>query len=432
MVRAPGTATTPCQPPPLRYRVLSRLLWPALAGLSWHQGRAAGDVRLLPQRLAYQLPDGPTEIWCHCASVGEVNTAAPLINALRQRGHRVHLTTVTPTGAETVRKTWGDAVSHSYLPIDTAAATGRFLAALRPTLGLVVETEIWPNLYAQARARGVTLAIVNGRVSPRTANAPRWWRPVMASALQHLHRVLARSERDAAAWRTLGVPPKRIQVTGSLKYAALATATTEQPRLCAVPYWLVASTHADEEQQIAAAWQAATARTRHTLVIVPRHVGRAVAIRRQLTALGLRVATRSLGETEAASPDVILADTFGELQAWYHYADAVFVGGSFVDTGGHNVLEPAVHAKWIATGPTVHNFQDEVDLLRQANAIACVSTPQALVSQVCEVLAQPELAQAQGERARAAVAEVADVLPRYLDGIAALYAASNATQPASS
>ncbi|MEM7378159.1 MAG: glycosyltransferase N-terminal domain-containing protein [Pseudomonadota bacterium] len=432
MVRAPGTVASPCQPLPLRYRVLSRLLWPVLAGLSWYQGRIAGDAALLSQRLGRHLPDRRADTWCHCASVGEVNTAAPLIDALLRSGHRVHLTTVTTTGADTARTKWGDTVSHSYLPIDTAGATRRFFEALRPTLGLVVETEIWPHLYAQARVHGVTLAIVNGRVSPRTADAPRWWRTVMASALQHVTRVLARSEEDAAAWQSLGVARERIRVSGNLKYAALSAANDAQHRLCSAPYWLVASTHPDEEQHIAAAWHAATTRPHHTLVIVPRHVDRAATIRRQLTALGLRVATRSRGETEADSPDVILADTFGELHAWYAHADAVFVGGSFVDTGGHNVLEPAVHAKWIATGPTVHNFRDEVDLLRHANAITCVATPQALVSAVCDALAHPEAAQAQGARARAAIADVADVLPRYLDGIAALYAASSSDQPASS
>ncbi|MEM6986248.1 MAG: glycosyltransferase N-terminal domain-containing protein [Pseudomonadota bacterium] len=418
--------------PPLLYRVLTTLAWPVLALVSARHASKARDKTLLAQRLGVGVPTQTTDVWCHCASVGEVNTAAPLIEALLSKGYRLHITTVTATGATTARKRFGERVPHSYLPVDTASATRRFFNALRPRLGLITETEIWPQLYAAAERADVALVVVNARVSPKTAKAPNWWRPIMADAVGRLERVLARSARDASAWHALGVDTRRIEACGNLKYAALHTVEMDTARLLDRPYWLAASTHADEERDIAAAWTRSAQRTGHTLVIVPRHIERAARIKNQLLELDLTLALRSDGDPVNADTDVLIADTFGELNAWYAHASAVFVGGSLCNVGGHNVLEAAVHGRWIATGHAVHNFQEEIDYLAEHSAITRVQTAEALVEQVCSALENNDMARLQGERARSAVKATHDVLPRYLDAIDAVYASTNARQPDSS
>lgn len=431
MVIEPTSAAT-CPRPPLLYRSLSRLAWPALALMSVQQARKSGDPTLLRQRLGRALPYRAADIWCHCASVGEVNTAAPLVDALLERGYRLHVTTVTATGAATARRHWGDTLAVSYLPLDSHRATSGFFDALRPRVGLITETEIWPHLYANAARAEVELVVINGRLSRRSLDAPDWWRAIVTDAVGRLHSVLARSQRDADGWRDLGVAAERIAVLGNLKYAALGDQPSAHQRLLEQPYWLAASTHADEERDIASAWAKAPTRTGHKLVIVPRHIDRAGYIRRQLDEAGLRVAQRSAGDPVAEHTDVVLADTFGELQSWYAAAEAVFVGGSLVDIGGHNVLEPALHGRWIATGPSVHNFCEEIDYLRQQRAITCVQSARELVEQVCSALRGTDLAAEQGQRAREAIEAIQGVLPRYLAAIESVYASTNHDQaPAS-
>ncbi len=426
MIAPPTTALPRAETPsvPLRYRLLSRLLWPAMLLLSWRQGRTAGDHTLFSQRRARDLPTQPVAIWVHCASVGEINTAAPLIDALLERGHTLALSVITPTGAETARKRFGHRLTVCYLPIDKPGYCRRFLSALKPRIGLIVETEIWPHLFAEAQSLGVALAVVNARLSPRSRNAPAFLRGVQRNAVSRLEHVLARDGEEADAWRNLGAAPERVTVAGNLKYAALSRYATDPPRRCPVRYWLAASTHADEERDIAAAWMTRPERRDCCLVIAPRHVDRAGTIRRELEALGAVVAQHSRGETAGPDTDIVLADTFGEMQSWYAHADAVFVGGSFAPIGGHNLLEPAAFGRWIATGPSLHNFTHEAALLDAADALVRVPDAKVLVERVIGALADTDATRQRGACAREAVTNAADVLPTYLAEIDALYARS--------
>ncbi len=414
---------------PLRYRLLCRLAWPILLWMSWRQGVKADDSTLLPQRLARAPLPGAVDIWVHCASVGEVVTVAPLVDVLLDQGHRVALSVVTPTGAATARKRFGERLSVCYLPIDSARGCARFFAALKPLLGIVVETEIWPHLLNAAKRAGVTLAVVNGRLSSRTQNPPALLRPVLEHAVSQLDCVLARNAADADAWQTLGVDRARIRVSGNLKFAGLAGLASDPPRLHDAPYWLAASTHASEERDIARAWLATPAPRSHVLVIAPRHIARTPEIKAELEALGAKVALFSNADAMSDHNDIVLADSFGDLNAWYAHADAVFVGGSFAPVGGHNLLEPAVHARFITTGPVLHNFKEEAALLSQASGLTTVDDATDLIERISRALTDAQTRKQQGLNAQRAVSTVDGVLARYTAEIDALYARSNSDQP---
>lgn len=252
----------------------------------------------------------------------------PLLEAIRAADPAlaITLTTSTPTGGQTARRIPG--LQQLFLPMDRPRPVARFLDAVRPAAGLVVETELWPELFAACRRRGVPLAIVNGRLSHRTLRAPRPVRALYREALAGVTVVLARSEADAAAYRELGAPADRIQVVGNLKFAA---GGGEGGAPCAIdlgrPYVLAASTHDDEECRLATAWREAGDRL-PLLVIAPRHPQRGEALVRSLQQAGVRFAVRSRGEQPDPADPVYLADTFGELEGFMAGAELVFMGAA--------------------------------------------------------------------------------------------------------
>jgi 3-deoxy-D-manno-octulosonic-acid transferase len=242
--------------PPANYRLFSAVLAPALLGHACRRALRDGGRDYLRGRLGFIEP-GPGEgpVWLHCASVGEVVTALPLLRALRDAGiGPLAVSTNTPTGHRTAVKHVFDGVRVLYLPLDRPRPVRRFLDRLRPRAALVLETELWPWLYAGLHQRAVPLFLVNARLSKRTLDAPRWWRGVAAWCLRHTRAVLARSEGDAEAFLRLGAPPGRVRTVGDLKLAA----PDETPEAIALPrpYVLAASTHDDEERRLAAARRA--------------------------------------------------------------------------------------------------------------------------------------------------------------------------------
>jgi 3-deoxy-D-manno-octulosonic-acid transferase len=379
------------------------------------------------QRLGLAGP-ARAELWLHAASVGEVNAALPLLRRMvgRYGSERLLVTTNTPTGAQALRRQL-PAVAHGYLPVDWGFAAARFLAAVRPRLALVMETELWPHLYAACAVRGVPLAVVNGRLSPRTLRAAAWLRRLYAEALGSAAAVLARAECDRAGFLRLGAPPGRCVTLGNIKFAAATGANPVAPIALGRPYVVAASTRDHEEALLLAAWRS-TERQNRLLVIVPRHPERLPAIRRQLDAAGARYAVRSRSEPVDGAVEVYVADTFGELGGFYAGADVVFVGGSLVAKGGQNLIEPAALGRAVVVGPHMENFQAETRLLLQAGAVRQVDSPTGLAVALTELLAQPATAKALGECARTAVAGQAAVADRYLTAIEALFAGTKGPQ----
>ncbi|HKJ89229.1 MAG TPA: glycosyltransferase N-terminal domain-containing protein, partial [Gammaproteobacteria bacterium] len=292
------------------YRFLVRLAALPAFGYTLWMARRRGDGRYLHQRLGRSLPRGPVSLWVHCASVGEVRAAAPLVRKLAadQASGSLLVTTNTPTGAQAAERDLPEGVRHCYLPLDLPGPARRFLDRVRPRCALVVETELWPNLFAGCERLEIPLLIVNGRISPRTLEAPRWLRNAYGCALRSVTACLARSEEDADRFRTLGMAPERTRVLGSLKFAQTAgmEGKGDTGSLLDGPYLLGGSTREGEEVLLARVWKRLGDRHR-VLVLAPRHPDRREDILRELHRVTDRIAVRSRGEPVTGDTEIYLA-----------------------------------------------------------------------------------------------------------------------------
>ena len=400
--------------PHWRYRLLFTLLAPLLVLHTLWQAYKNGDRRLALQRLGLSLPrhsDHP--VWLHMASVGEVNAAAPLIHELQQRHPTLPIivSTVTPTGATMAQKKL-PGITHYYLPLDFAYATRTLLKKMQPRCVIIMETELWPQLYYQCSKQQVPLLIVNGRLSQRTLNRPAWVHAFYQRALANVTKILARSDKDAQRFVQLGADAKQVSVVDNIKFAAINSSTIEPIQLPR-PYIVAASTHDDEELQISRAWLASELCKNYLLVIVPRHPQRKEAILKQLRPLNAPLAVRSANEAVTQETQIYLADTFGELQQFIAGAELVCMGGSLIPRGGQNLIEVARQGKIALCGPHMENFEDECELLLEQKAAFRVNNTPELIEKMDELLKQPQLLKETGQRARAVVANKADVAERY-------------------
>jgi 3-deoxy-D-manno-octulosonic-acid transferase len=408
----------------------------ALAPLIWRRIRrehALTNPRALRLGRIPETPPGERMLWLHCASVGEVLAARPLIEALLEHypGHRLTLTTMTATGAERAQalsEARGDKrLVHRFVPLDFPAAAARFVTRLRPELALFFETELWPNLLHACRRRGVPVAVVNGRLSPRAFRGYLRLRPLMRETLACVDWLAAKSPADAERFERLGMAPGRTAVVGSLKFDIVADGGDQEvskrlrTRLGERPVWIAGSTHEGEE----AALLAAHARLRKTyrealLVLVPRHPQRFAAVAALCEQAGMRVARRSLDEWPDAATAVYLGDTMGDLLALYGAGDLAFVGGSLVPIGGHNLLEPAALGVPVLTGPALANFEEVAEVLRAADALVEVADAESLAAALAALFADPAARRRLGEAARAVVAANRGALGRTLAGLVSL------------
>jgi len=333
-------------------------------------------------------------VWIHAVSVGEVNAAAPLVNALRtlRPDLRLLVTTITPTGSARVHDLWNTSVEHVYLPYDLPGAVSRFLAHFRPRLALVMETELWPNLLLGCRDRRIPAYIVNARLSERSLRGYRVLKPLIARALRTVRRVLAQSAADAERFVRLGAVPSRTLATGNLKYdiaiseAWPAFAAGFREHAGGRPVWIAASTHVEEEAAVITTHQRIRARWPNALLLwAPRHPERFKAVTQQCVHAGWRVSTRRLTQWPDRDDGVFVIDTLGELMSFYGCAQVAFVGGSLQDIGGHNLLEPAAVGTAIVTGPHLRNFREIADQLLAAGAL-CVGADASAVGTLVETL----------------------------------------------
>lgn len=399
------------------YSLLIALLVP-VALLLLH-GRRSGPARAARsgrwrERFG-QLPriEGPVEVWVHAASVGEVLAAAPLIHALLQRfgDGRVAVTTLTATGSAQVQRIWGARVHHAFLPFDLPFAVARFLDRLRPKRVVIMETELWPNLYAAIRRRRIPLLIANARLSPRSMSRYARVRGLVAQTLACCSCVAAQSQADAERFERLGAP--HVVDAGNLKFdvqppqAQIAQGQLLRARLgIDRPVWVAASTHQGEEE-IAIAVQRALLRRvpEAVLILVPRHPPRFAAVWDTLRASGIRCAQRSADNvTPEDRVQVLLGDSLGEMFMYLAASDVAFVGGSLVPVGGHNVLEPAALGLPVLFGPHMHNFVVARDLLLGVEAALVVTDADSMSRVLVDWLGQPDGARAIGARGRAALA----------------------------
>ena len=367
----------------------------------------------------------PVAVWVHAVSVGESLAAMPLIHALidRHGERRVLVTTTTPTGSARVRAQLGQRVLHSYAPYDLPDVVARFLARMRPQQVVVMETELWPNLFHALAQRGVPLTIANARLSPRSFRGYSRVRGFAAATLADCTRIAAQSEADAQRFRSLGA--LRVGVMGNIKFdMAVPEAQLQLGRQLRAalgaqrPTWIAASTHEGEEE-------AAIDAHRHLLqmypdallILVPRHPQRFDSVARMVEKIGLSLQRRSaltLDATPVDAPQLLLGDSMGEMFAYFAAAEVAFVGGSLVPVGGHNVLEPAALGLPVLFGPQMHNFMAARDLLLEAQAALQVADAAGLAAQLAALLGDPARRTTMGAAGRAAVAANRGALQRLL------------------
>lgn len=402
--------------PPLGYCLASAALALPFAGYTLVRAARDGGWCYLRERFGWAPRCTAAPLWIHCASVGEVNAALPLLRELAAHGQGpLLLTTNTPTGRRVAEARVPAGIDCAYLPLDRPGPVRRFFGRARPRAGIILETELWPWLFAAATRRGIPLALVNARLSARTLRAPGWLRAAYGRCLQGTSAILARSEDDAEAFRDLGAPHERVRVIGNIKFAALSTAVDGHIDV-GRPFVLAASTHDDEERRLAAAWTS-KGDARALLMIAPRHPDRGEAIVDQLQDLGLTVARRSRGERVRDDTDVYLADTLGELPALIAGAELVIIGGSLIPRGGQNVLEPARAARAIVTGPHMDNFREETAALAAAGGLRQCADVEEVTAVARELLADPAKRQDMGERAAGVLAASADMAVRYREAL---------------
>lgn len=343
--------------------------------------------------------------WVHAVSVGEVNIALKLIHRLRARDpqRRFVLSTTTSTGFVLAGEQRGDWLEAIYNPLDFFWFTRRALDLIRPDRILLVEAEVWPNLVAQARHRGIPIALVNARLSPRSESRFRAFRLLTAPIFNQLDLICVQEPEDIARWQSLGVDAARLRHTGSIKFDD-ATSATREPRdfrpllaglgiAAEAPVLLGASTHPGEEAILGRAYLALKKEFPDLLLIsVPRHAERAKEVRAGLESLALSVTSRSEIENRASSiehPDVLLVDTTGELRDWYACATVVFVGKSLLAKGGQNPAEPIAAGCPAVFGPHMQNFAILVQGLRRAQGAVQIADEAALPEAVARLLRDP-------------------------------------------
>ncbi len=321
--------------------------------------------------------DADRSIWIHAVSVGEVLTARPLISDLKRRYPelRMFLSTTTLAGQQLARRNVQDVDAVFYFPFDLGIFVRRTLDLVRPRLFVMMETEIWPNLLRECRARGIKSAIVNGRLSPRSFPRYRMVRPMMRRVLDDIDKFCVQSEESARRFIELGADPGRVVVTGSLKFDSLdlpSTAPQARARDRVLRYFRVppsrpvimaGSTMKGEEAAVFRAFRRVRSTAPNALLILaPRNPERFAEAEQLARAEGWKVARRTdLAIDAEPRVDIVVLDTIGELATLYQVATVVFVGGSLVATGGHNVLEPAVFGKPIIFGPHMENFFEIAD-----------------------------------------------------------------------
>ncbi len=362
------------------------------------------------QRFGFGYPKFSRCIWIHAVSVGEVQAAAPLVRQISKQfpDRQLLITTVTPTGAAHVRTLFGDTVAHSYIPFELPAAVDHFFNNTKPELALIMETEIWPNLYRGCGIRDIPLILVSARISPRSLGGYRKLLPLFKETLSHGIIIAAQSKADADRFRSLGASSVRTWVIGNIKFDVelpenlVADGRDLRARMFGDrPIWVAASTHDQEEQQVLAAHVLLKAQfPRLLLVLVPRHPERFNDVRKLVEQREFTYASRTNEQPCNEATQVFLLDTMGELPLFYAASDIAFVGGSLVPVGGHNLLEPAALGLPVISGPHVFNAQEIADMFVENGACNIVQDSAELAAAIGELLANPDAAKAMGERGR--------------------------------
>lgn len=382
--------------------VFLRLLWRSRQLPSYRQ-RWAERLGFCPHRLDQC-------IWVHAVSVGEIIAAVPLIKALQARypERPLLVTNMTPTGAARTKALLGDSVLQAYIPYDVPDAVARFLKRVNPQVGVIIETELWPNLFAACQKRHIPIAVVNARLSVQSIAGYRMIAPFMRQVLSAVHVLAAQTQADADRFKTLGMSAARITVTGNIKFdIELPVEIFSQKNALRQQLgedrfiWIAASTHEKEEEIILAAHRLISQKfPKSLLVLVPRHPDRFEKVFALIEQQGFQVIRRSQGKKCEPATQIYFGDTMGEMLLLYAVSDVAFVGGSFITLGGHNMLEPAILEKPIITGPHLFNFTEISELLQEAKGAVVTQDANGLAAEVCHLFQNENYRKQMGANAR--------------------------------
>ncbi len=397
------------------YEFCMTALSPFAVGWLGHKSRRqTGRSLAWTERLGLIPPQSGPTFWIHASSLGELQVALNLVRSLHERDPDlpVVLTTFTATAREQAQKVLASSIPVFFLPWDRRAWVDRFLDRLRPAIGVIIETEIWPTLVRRASRRGIRMAIVNGRISDRSHQRYERLLPLFGPALRGLDQVWAQDEVHGRRFVTLGVDPARVSVCGNLKFRGRPSAEAAEKGLAlrhetlgGHPAWIAGSVREGEERTILAAHRAVRVRLPQAIVVVaPRHPDRADAIRAESESWKLPLARRSLDQVPEPG-GVLLLDTLGELPAFYAAGDAAFIGGSLVPLGGHNLLEAIEQGCPVLMGPHYGNVREAVERLVGAQALTLVRDADDLAREVLILLTNPVERADRVERALRVVAD---------------------------
>ncbi|HIG78815.1 MAG TPA: 3-deoxy-D-manno-octulosonic acid transferase [Cycloclasticus sp.] len=399
----------------LAYSVLLYLFSPIVALRLLMRGRKSpAYLSRWGERFGF-YPKGQPKgvIWFHTVSVGEAEAAFPLINIIAEQypDTPILVTTTTPTGSARVKAFLGHRVHHVYLPYDTPGAMRRFYRAFKPKIAIILETEIWPNMFYQAKRGGVPSIVVNARMSEKSAKGYARLGSLMKDTLADITHICAQTQPSADRFIALGLAENKVSVPGNIKFdMALPVHLLERAEVIRRDWfqqrssWMAASTHEGEDGKVLSAFDRIKRQRPNTLlVLVPRHPERFNEVAKLCEKRGYSVTRRSEQKSARVDTDVFLLDTLGELKLYYATVDVAFIGGSFVPVGGHNMLEAAGLSVPVLFGPHVHNFTEISERLLAVKAAIQVEDKEQLAEQVISLLEHSEKRDEMGVAGRAFV-----------------------------
>lgn len=399
------------------YTLLFTLSIPAILLRLWWRGRKNKGYRTrwLERFGIFKAPLQQGGIWIHAVSLGESIAATPLIRQIKQKFPNllITVTTTTPTGSSYINKTFQNEVFHVYFPYDLPWCIHSFLNRIKPSVVVIMETELWPNCLWGCYQQNIPVLLANGCLSLGSLQGYHWISPVTRMMLKCITKVLAQTELDGTRFLQLGLNPKQLQITGNMKFDIALKEGTEfeaqqfrQSLGSSRLVWVAASTHAGEEDIILDAFAKIRLEFPELLLIlVPRHPERFATVAELLKNRGFSSITRSSGLSIQPDTAVYLGDTLGELNLFYAAADIAFVGGSLAPIGGHNILEPAAWGVPMLVGFSIENIIEVTDLLLSAGALIKITDSDSLAKAVLFWLSSMDARQQAGLAAKKVVAE---------------------------
>ncbi|MCF6189434.1 MAG: lipid IV(A) 3-deoxy-D-manno-octulosonic acid transferase [Cocleimonas sp.] len=388
----------------LLYSLLLYLIFPfVIFRLFWRSRSNPAYRQRIFERMGFvNIESDKPIIWLHAVSVGETVAAQPLIESLilQYPNHKILVTTTTPTGSDRVNALFGDRVAHVYFPYDLPDVVSRFIKRVKPQLLIVIETEIWPNLYAACHKNNIPLALVNARLSQRSADKYLKIKSLVAETLTNINFIAVRSFADKERFKALGASDDQLSIVGNIKFDfEVSKKQVEQGRQWRKQLqhnkqvWVVASTHAGEDEKILAFYKSLQKQfPTLLLVLIPRHPERFDDVFQLCMTLdndNIKTVRHSqTNDYQNIQTNIILGDSMGEMESWFATADVVFMGGSLVEVGGHNPLEAIAQGVPVVSGPHMFNFDDIAGQLSEEGLLFVCESDKKIEETITKLLEQ--------------------------------------------